>query len=360
MKNHKGINFYASLIVLASGLLIGFLILLISDLQQAGPAFLTLLTFGVANGRNVGDVLMLAAPLIFTGLSVAFAFKAGLFNIGASGQFTIGAFVAVFIGIQFTFLPAPLRILCSVIAAAITGGLWGMIPGILKAFYNVHEVISSIMLNYIGMFLVNILILNSIFDAGRASTVRLPRSSALPSFGLEHLFTDGVRSSHINIGIILAILMSILLQLVETKTIFGFELKMIGRNSEAARYAGIDKKRGTIWCMAISGVLAGLGGSVNYLVTTGLAISSLDVLSPQGFMGISVALLAASHPLGVVLSGVLVSYLFLGATRMQMFGFAGEIVDIVLAVIIYLCAFVLLIRKFLLKRTEQRKAGNDS
>lgn len=353
MKKNALVNFLSSVVVVIIGLLIGFIILLVSDAAQAMPAFWTILTFGLSSMRNIGDVLLLSTPIILTGLSVAFSFKTGLFNIGASGQFTIGGFIAIFISLQFTFLPPSLRILLAVVAAALGGALWGAIPGLLKAYRNVHEVISSIMTNYIAMFLVNFLIITYIFDQGRGTSVRLPDESTLPTLGLGNIFTDGARPSHINIGIIVAILMAILIYVILEKTTFGYELKACGFNKDAAKYAGINEKKNIVFAMMISGALAGLAGALNYMGATGLSMSTIDALAPEGFTGISVAFLALSHPIAVIFSGALISYLYLGGARMQAFGFSIELVEMIISIIIYFCAFVSLVKLFLLGRYEK-------
>jgi len=355
MKKDSIFNLLSSILVVIIGLLIGFVILLISDSSQATPAFMTILTFGVSSMRNLGEVLRLATPIILTGLSVAFAFKTGLFNIGASGQFTMGAFVAIYIAIEFTFLSPPLRILLAVLAAAVFGALWAAIPGLLKAYRNVHEVISSIMTNYIGMFLVNFWIINNsnLFDQGRGTTIRLPDDVTLPTAGLDHIFADGARASHVNVGIIVAILIAILVYVVLEKTTFGFELKACGFNKNAAKYAGINENKNIVLAMMISGALAGLAGAFNYMGATGLSMNAADFLAPEGFTGMSVAFLALSHPLAVIFSGTLISYLSLGGARMQQFGFSFELVEIVIAIIIYFCAFVSLVKLFLMSKYDK-------
>lgn len=351
MKKEGLINLLSSILVVIIGLAIGLVILLVSNAPQAMPAFNTILTFGFSSMRNVGDVLLLATPIILTGLSVAFAFKTGLFNIGASGQFTIGGFVAIYIAVEFTQLPPFIRILFAVIAAIVAGGLWGAIPGVLKAFRNVNEVISSIMTNYIAMFLVNYLIINNIFDQGRGTTTRIPDDSVLPTLGMQNIFNDGLRSSHVNIGIIIAILTAILIYVILEKTTFGYELKACGFNKDAAKYAGISQNRNIVLSMVICGALAGLGGALNYLVGTGLSMGTVDVLAPEGFMGISVAFLGLNNPIGIIFSGTLISYLFLGGTRMQVFGFSVELIEMVISIIIYFCAFVNLMKLFLMNKT---------
>ncbi|MCL2563698.1 MAG: ABC transporter permease [Oscillospiraceae bacterium] len=351
--NRDGVfNFISSILVLIAGLIIGFIILLISDASQAWPAFRTILTFGVGSARGMGDVLLQATPIIFTGLSVAFAFKTGLFNIGATGQFTFGAFVAIYIGIEFVFIPPWLRIIIMIVAAAIAGALWGAIPGLLKAYRNVHEVITCIMTNYIGMFAVNYMIINlGIFDQGRATTLPLPDSSNLPSLGMDRVFTEQIgnftRYSNVNLGIVLAIVAAILVYIILEKTTFGYGLKACGFNSDAAKYAGISEKNKIVTSMVICGALAGIGGALTFMSGTGLSLRADNVLAPEGFMGISVAFLGLNNPIGVIFAGTLVSYLFLGGNRIQALGFSFEIMEIVVAVIIYFCAFVFLMKTFL-------------
>ena len=354
MNRDSVFNFLSSILVIIAGLAIGFIILLISNASQAVPAFMTILTFGARSMRNIGDVLLFATPIILTGLSVAFAYKTGLFNIGATGQFTFGAFVAIYIGVNFDFLPPWLRIITSIAAAAIAGALWGAIPGILKAWRNVHEVISCIMTNYIGMYLVNHMIVRYLFDQGRGTTVHMLPDSNLPSLGMEHVFSETVgeitRSSSVNLGIILAIIIAILVYIILEKTTFGYELKACGFNRDAAKYAGVNEKSKIISSMMICGALAGIGGALNFMNGTGLSLSAVDMLQLEGFTGISVAFLGLNHPIGIIFSGTLVSYLFLGGARIQVYGFSVELMEMVISVIIYFCAFVFLVKSFLARK----------
>jgi len=351
MRREGFLSFLSSIVVIIIGLLIGLIILVISDASQAFQAFFRILTFGAGSMRNIGDVLLGATPIILTGLSVAFAFKTGLFNIGATGQFTFGGFVAIYISVQFTFLPPPIRILAAVLGASLAGALWGAIPGLLKAFRNVHEVISCIMTNYIGMFFVNYLIITHIFDQGRGTSAALPSDSNLPTLGLDRIFREafgaGYRSSRVNAGIVIAILVAILVYVILEKTTFGYELKACGFNKDAAQYAGINQNRNIVFSMMISGALAGAGGALNFMNGTGLSMSIVDALAMEGFTGISVAFLGLNHPIGIIFSGIFVSYLTLGGARIQEFGFASEIIQMVVSVIIYFCAFVFLVKTFL-------------
>ena len=164
-KGEGFVNFSSSILAIVCGLLFGLIILLISNPSQAFGGFMMIIQGGFTDGmQGFGQVLYMATPLIMTGLSVGFAFKTGLFNIGASGQFTAGAFAAVYVGVKFTFLPPGVHCLAALLAAILAGALWGMVPGLLKAFFNVNEVISSIMMNYIGMYLTNMLIQNTVYD----------------------------------------------------------------------------------------------------------------------------------------------------------------------------------------------------
>ncbi|MCL2287469.1 MAG: ABC transporter permease [Firmicutes bacterium] len=352
--NRNGImSFLSSVLVLFVGLLIGFIILLVSNSAGAVSAFTTILTHGAGSMRVFGNVLLHATPIILTGLSVAFAFKTGLFNIGATGQFTLGAFVAVYIGIEFTFLPGPLRILAAVLAAAAVGALWGAIPGLLKAYRNVHEVISCIMTNYIAMFLVNYLVLNNTFDPSQGRSFPPPTEARLPSLGFENIFRTGVRSSNVDAGIVIAIIIAIVIYIILEKTTFGYELKACGFNKDAAKYAGINENRNVVLSMMICGALAGIGGALAYIGGMGATLNIVDVLLPYGFTGISVAFLGLNNPIGVIFSGVLISYLTMGGTQIQTDGFSSEFVDIVIAVIIYFCAFVFLVKTFLGERIDK-------
>ena len=345
--NRKGIySFLASVVALIVGLLIGLVILLISNSDAAFGAFITIITHGASDLRVLGNVLSGATPIILTGLSVAFAFKTGLFNIGATGQFTLGAFAVVIITRELTVLPPMPRMILAIVVAAAVGALWGAIPGLLKAFRNVHEVITCIMTNYIAMFLVTFLVDRFTFEVDQGRSFPAAAEARLPTAGLDNIFATA-RPSTIDIGIIIAILAAVLVYIILHKTVFGYELKACGFNSNAAKYAGINQNRNIVAAMAISGALAGLGGGVAYLGVQALRLDIVNALLQEGFVGISVAFLGMNHPIGVVFAGILISYLSTGGSQIQAAGFAVEIVNIVIAVIIYFCAFVLIVKTFL-------------
>jgi len=356
-----GMNALSSVMAVLVGLVAGFIILLISDPSQAVAGFITILTGGFSDMFSMGTVLYYSTSIILTGLSVGFAMKTGLFNIGASGQFTFGMYMAILIGVHFTFLPPALRCIAALLGGILAGAVWGLLPGVLKALRNVHEVISCIMMNYIGMYLVNYLIGETgVYDLFRNMTVRMPAAANLPSLGLDVLFSSvnefgGVRSSSVGSGIIISIAVCIVIYIVLEKTKFGYELKSCGYNQEAARYAGINESRGVILSMTISGGLAGLGGALIALSGTGKGIAVVDVLAGEGFQGIPIALLGLSNPIGIIFSGTLIGYFMQSGFLLQRHGYAPEIIEIIISVIIYFSALALLLKGFISFLLRQRK-----
>ena len=311
------VNAASSLIAILVGLVFGGLILLISNPGQALQGLGIIVAGGFGGGmKGVGQTLYYATPLIMTGLSVGFAFKTGLFNIGASGQLITGGLAAIYVGVNWTWLPDPLHWVVALLAAMVVGGLWGAIPGILKAKLNVNEVIACIMCNYIGMYGVNYLIKNSpsIYDQLRNQTVSVDPAAAIPKWGLDQVFYNLKGNYHdvssVNGGILLAILLAVLMYVLLNKTVFGYELKACGYNRHASKYAGINESRCILLSMAIAGALSGIGGGLMYLApATGLHIEVVDVLSAVGFNGIPVALLGLSNPIGIIFSGLFISCL---------------------------------------------------
>jgi simple sugar transport system permease protein len=212
-------NAYSSIFSILVGLLFGFIILLISNPSEAANGFVIILKGGFSTGaKGMGQVLYFATPLILTGLSVGFAFKTGLFNIGAAGQFIMGAFAAVYIGVKWTFLPAPWHWIVALIAAALVGGLWALIPGLLKAYMNVHEVIATIMMNYIGMYLANYLVKLTVYDSTKGLSLSTAQSAVLPKAGLDYIFYNPLGStkdmSTVNCGIWIAIAIAIVIYII--------------------------------------------------------------------------------------------------------------------------------------------------
>lgn len=354
-------NAYSSIFSILIGLLFGLIILMISNPAQAVDGFVIILKGGFSTGaKGMGQVLYFATPLILTGLSVGFAFKTGLFNIGAAGQFIMGAFAAVYIGVHWTFLPAPWHWMVALIGAAVVGGLWALIPGLLKAYLNVHEVIATIMMNYIGMYLANYLVKLYVYDSKKGLSLNVAESAVLPKGGLDYIFYNPLGStkdlSTVNCGIWIAILIAIVIYIILNKTTFGYELKACGYNPHASKYAGINDKRNIVLSMVIAGMLAGLGGGLLYLAgANGRHIKVVDVLAVEGFNGIPVALLGLSNPVGIIFSAIFISYITQGGNYLQTLDFVPEVIDIIIACIIYFSAFSLIFRTLLPRFTKFRK-----
>jgi len=340
------VNALSSVAAVLIGLLAGLIILLLSNASQALNGFWAILSGGFLNLKETGQVLYFATPIILTGLSVGFAARTGLFNIGAAGQFIVGAYAAVLVGVKCGFIPAPFLWMLALLAAILAGALWGSISGIFKALFNVNEVIACIMTNYIGMYLVNFLITRTMFDSLRNQSMRVAPAANLPKLGMDNIFRDGFITSSANSGIFVAVIFAILIFFILEKTAFGYELKACGYNREAARYAGINEKRSIILSMTIAGALAGLGGALLFLAGSGKGITVVDVLAQEGFLGIPVALLGLNNPVGIIFSGLLVAYLNVGGFNMQLYDFAPQVIEIIIAVIIYFSAFALLVRGF--------------
>ncbi|MBQ2205138.1 MAG: ABC transporter permease [Lachnospiraceae bacterium] len=348
--------FISSLVAIVCGLVIGFIILCISNPNEALAGFATILSGPITHGMNgIGQVLYYATPLILCGLSVGFAFKTGLFNIGGSGQFLMGAFGGVLIGLTCPKL-GPFQWVVALLVATLLGALWGAIPGLLKAYFNVNEVITCIMLNYVSLFWVNMTVKGSkaLFNTLRNESKDIPKVATLPKLGLDVVF-DG---ASVNAGIIIAILAAILLYIILEKTTFGYELKACGLNKTASKYAGINENRSIVYSMVIAGAIAGLAGGIMLLSGTGRHIEIKDVIPNEGFNGISVALLGVSNPIGVIFSGLFIAYLSAGGFYLQLFHFSKEIIDIIVAVIIYFSAFALIIKK-ILANVERKKLDKN-
>jgi len=345
----------ASLFAIAAGLLFGLLLLYLFNSPYAYSGFIKILTSGLANTERFGKVLYQSAPLLMTGLAVSFAFKTGLFNIGATGQYTIGAFFSLTAAISFQ-----LPWWAALIMAMVGGAVWGAIPGLFKAYFNVNEVITSIMFNWIGLYAVNLIITNmpvmldNAWRTGgtRDRTAMLKHANLdalIPKLGLDEL----LGTNYVNIGIFVAILLALITWVILQKTTFGYELKACGYNRSAGEYAGVNSRRNIVLSMMISGALAGAGGGIYYLSGTA-QYTLVKNLLPMGFNGIPVALLANSHPLGTIFSSLFISVVQVGGEALQP-EFSREIIDIIIAAIIYLSAFSLLMRTMLAKLFTGRK-----
>ena len=365
----------ASLTCIVAGLIIGFIALLVLGwitLAQDGSTltlgqmlaktwnsgFKAILTGGFyktanAMGMGVRAEILQAAPLIMTGLSVAFAFKTGLFNIGAAGQYTVGAYLALYCAIV---LKMPWWV--CLIASAAGGAIWGAIPGFFKAFLNVNEVITAIMFNWIGLYGVNTLIYQGgtgiMYNTNTTKTYTIKQASPaslLPTFNLKVGGKDYFGALFLpTIGIFVAIAVAVAIWIILNKTTFGYELKACGHNKNAAKYAGINDKKNIVLSMTIAGALAGLGAGLFYLSGSKEWEPLVSTALPAaGFNGISVALLASSDPIGCVFSALFIAHITTGGGFMDASIFPGEVSDIISGVVIYLCAFSLLFKTGILK-----------
>ena len=314
------------------------------------------------NPRAWGDMLFRATPVIMTGLSVAVAFKTGLFNIGASGQYLMGtlATLCIALGIPSSVMPTWLIWILAFAGGMLAGAIWGAIPGLLKAFLNINEVLACIMTNWVAANLVTWIFDESNFKnvLEGTKTGYIYKTSfngvATSKMGLDLLFPE----SQINGGILIAILFAVLMYILLNKTTLGFELKACGANRHAARYAGINDKRNIVLSMAISGALAAGGAALYWLSgNTEFFWSTYQSLPAAGFNGIPVALLAVNNPIGVVFAGVFMAMLDIVGQNLTGFTAYNEyITDVIIAVIVYLSAFSLVIRMWLTGRKKKAAA----
>ena len=319
------------------------------------------LSFGF-NPTSIGNMLFRATPLIMTGLSVAVAFKTGLFNIGAPGQYLMGTMASLMLalGIPSEVVPPALIWVIAFLGGVAAGAIWGAIPGLLNAYLNINVVLASIMTNWIAANVVtwgfDISNFKNVIEGTKSAYVyRTEYNDVMtPKFGLDELFPG----SQVNGGIIIAILIAILMYVIMTKTTLGYQLKACGSNRHAARYAGIKDKRNIVLSMAIAGGLAGAGAALYYLSgNTEFHWQTYQSLPDTGFNGIPVALLAANNPIGVIFTGMFMSMLDVAGTQLTaLTPFNEYITDVVIAVIVYLSAFSLVI-KMLLNGRKKRKAA---
>ena len=319
------------------------------------------LTWGY-NASALGNMLFRAMPLVMTGLSVAVAFKTGLFNIGAPGQYLMGTMTSLMLalGISTEAVPAGLIWVIAFLGGMIAGALWGAIPGLLKAFLNINEVLACIMTNWLAANIVTWAFDVSNFKnvAEGTKTGYIYKTTfngvATPKLGLDKIFPN----SQVNGGILIAAAIAIIVYIIMNKTTLGYQLKACGSNRHAARYAGIADKRNIVLSMAIAGALAASGAALYWLSgNTEFFWSTYQSLPAAGFNGIPVALLAVNNPIGVVFAGVFMAMLDIVGQNLTGFTAYNEyITDVIIAVIVYLSAFSLVIRMWLTGRKKKAAA----
>jgi len=341
------------LIAILLGLIVGAVIMLIGGYDPI-LAYSSLLKTVFGNRYDFGETLTVITPILFTGLAVAFAFRTGLFNIGAEGQYIMGMTGATVIGVTMNlpwYIHAPL----AVVVGALVGGIWGMIAGYLKAARGVNEVITTIMLNWVALHLANYIVRRFLLEPGKGRSYMVDDSASAAISWLSRFMDD----ARMHWGMVVALLGVIFFYYFLWRTKQGFELRVVGTNPDAANYAGISVNKGVVKAMFISGALAGLAG-----VFQVLGVFHNQVISAghtgHGFDGIAVALLGGNNPLGVLLGAILFGVLSYGAAGMS-FGadVPPEIIRIVIGSVIFFVAAPGIIR-WLLKRVSGKKRKEEA
>ncbi|MFC0331165.1 ABC transporter permease [Paenibacillus sepulcri] len=342
-----------SLLAVLFGLLAGALLMILTG-HQPMEGYRFLFEGGLKNPERIGNTLATGTPLIFTGLSVAFAFRTGLFNIGAAGQMLFGGFCATAVGLNLD-VSRPLLLLLMIIAGFLGGACWAFIPGLLKARFNVHEVVSTIMMNWIAYWTIYYAVPYYLKAEFLETESRpLPAHASLQAPFLSDMFGG----SYVNLGLFLAVIVVIVISFIINKTTLGYELKAVGFNRHAAEYGGMPVKRSIILSMVISGGLAGLGGVAQYAGNS--SNIQIGVLPTQGYDGIAVALLGANSPVGVLVSALFFGLLYSGRGFMNaMTEIPPEIADSIIAIIIYFAATSVLMDRLISWLKARRRAPAD-
>ncbi len=354
----------ASLLCVLLGLLLGYIVLLFINPAGAGQAIVAVvknfLNYSKASMqmKYLGNTLVKTAPLLMCSLSILFAYKVGLFNIGVAGQYCAGIGVGLYAALAWNM---PWWV-CMLLAMA-AGALLGAISGVLKSYCNVNEVISGIMLNWITLYLVNML-LTQVKEETSPYTYLLTSKNPgalLPSLGLGKLFNN---NQYVGLAIPLSIVCAVLVWVVLEKTRFGYELKATGNNKNAAKYCGMAEKRNIILTLAIGGALAGMGAAMLYLTGYEQWQCSTSSVPPMGFNGIAAAFLGGLHPVGAILSSFFIQHITVGGAYVDKTMYCAQISDLISAIIIYLCGFVLFmkyaINASIAKREEKAALGEQA
>lgn len=342
-----------------AGILAGFIILLVINAENAPKAMATILkNFFYYKRTNMklfylGNTLVKTVPLVLCALSVLFAYKSGLFNIGAGGQYCIGIGATLWCALYW-HLPWIICVLCAVLAAA----AWGALSGVFKAFFNVNEVIACIMMNWIALYMVNVLMQNeTVMNVSKSETFSIAAvspSSLLPSLGLDSLFAH---NRYVTVAVPLTLVVAVAIMVILNRTTFGYELRATGLNKDAAKYAGMRDKFNIVATMAISGALAGLAASLYYLTDIQPWKTSSSVPA-MGFSGIAVAFLGGLNPVGVIFAGYFIQHITTGGSLIDMRYYNPQIADLISSVIIYTCGFGLFFREMISRLQGKMTAKN--
>ena len=344
LKNNGVQSLLAALACVILGLLIGYVVLLFINPSGAGEAIVTViknfLTYNRADTqmKYLGNTLVKTAPLLMCALAILFAYKVGLFNIGAAGQYCAGVALSLYAALAWHWSWLPCMLL-----AMVGGALLGAISGLLKSYCNVNEVISGIMLNWIVLYLTNMLLTNVKEVASPYTLIVADEnpSALLPSLGLGALFNN---NKYVGLALPLAIVIAILVNVVLNKTRFGYELRATGNNKNAAKYCGMAEKRNIILTLVISGALAGLGAAMLYLTGYEQWQCSTSSVPGMGFNGIAAAFLGGLNPIGTILASFFIQHITAGGAYVDKTMYCAQISDLISAIIIYLCGFVLFMK----------------
>ncbi|AOT72421.1 ABC transporter permease [Geosporobacter ferrireducens] len=332
-----------TLLSIIMGLLVGALIIFLSGYSPLA-AYRLMLEGIFSQPRYIAWTVIRATPLILTGLSVAFAFRTGLFNIGAEGQFIIGALTAALLG-YFLKLPSIIHIPIVFFGAVLAAALWGSIAGFLKARFGIHEVIATIMLNWIALYTMNFTIEQPGFKRPNTeASYDIHESARISIAWMRDLLGPATK---VNWGIIIALVITGLIFYLLFKTTIGYELRAVGFNKDAAKYGGINVNRSIILSMAIAGALSGAAGAI-HVMGVSFRVSILAAMEGNGFNGIAVALIGNNNPFGVVLSAFLFGGLTYGGSKMQTIGVPTEVINIVIGSIIFFIATYRIFRHVLI------------
>ena len=356
-KSKKIINdtFIFSIASVVLGLLVGAIALILSG-HNPITVYSALIEGIIGKPKYIAWTIIRGTPLILTGLSIAFAYKTGLFNIGAEGQFIIGALVAVLVGAGVD-LPAFIHIPLTLISAALAGALWGGISGWLKARFGINEVISNIMLNWIAFYFSNFILMTTWLKVPNSETSVPIKDSAKISIDWMKGLVGPATS--VNWGIIISIVLVLIIAFILKKTTLGFELRAVGFNKFGAEYAGINIRSSMVKSMAIAGLLAAIAGAIQVMGVTNV-ITVLPAQEGYGFDGIAVALIANNNPIGVIFSGLLFGAFKYCGTKMKSVGAPSEVVNIIIGSIVYFIALTSVIRILYLKIRQKRTSKGGS
>jgi len=344
LKNNGVQSLIASLLCIVLGMLIGYIVLLFINPTGAGEAIITVmknfLNYNRADTqlKYLGNTLVKTAPLLMCALSILFAYKVGLFNIGASGQYTAGACAALYAALQWHWSWLP----CMLLAIA-AGCVMGAIVGLLKAYCNVNEVISGIMLNWIMLYTANMILAN-VKEPTSPYTIQMRSfgsAAVLPTLGLDKLFND---NTYVTLAIPLAIILAIVVDVVLNKTRFGYELRATGNNKFAAKYCGMAEKRNIILTLMIAGALSGLGASLLYQSGYEQWQVTASSVPAMGFNGIAATFLGGLNPIGTIFASFFIQHITSGGAYVDKTIYCSQISDLISAIIIYLCGFVLFMK----------------